>query len=31
MQRLAEHVVDQSGKSIPIEVVTISLGGEIRE
>lgn len=30
MQRLAEHVIDQSGKAIPIEVVTISLAGEVK-
>jgi Pyruvate/2-oxoacid:ferredoxin oxidoreductase delta subunit len=30
LQRLAEHVIDQSGKSIPIEVVTISLAGEVK-
>jgi len=30
MQRLAEHVVDESGKPIPIEVVTITLTGEIK-
>ncbi len=30
MQRLAEHAVAQSGKSIPIEVVTITLTGEAK-
>jgi len=30
MQRLAEHAVAASGKSIPIDVVTISLSGEVK-
>jgi len=30
MQRLAEHAVSRSGKSIPIEVVTITLTGEVK-
>lgn len=29
MQKLAEHVVSQSGKSIPIDVVTFTLTGEV--
>ena len=30
MARLAEHAVAQSGKHIPVEVVTISLAGEVQ-
>jgi NAD-dependent dihydropyrimidine dehydrogenase PreA subunit len=30
MQRLAEHSVAASGKSIPVEVVTIGLSGEVK-
>lgn len=30
MQRLAEHAVAASGKAIPVEIVTISLTGEVK-
>ena len=30
MQRLAEHAVAVSGKAIPVDVVTIGLGGEVK-